>query len=72
MPAHYPMKAKFPHSIPVVLFVLMAFLSNDQSPVIFTDVPDVAMIRMGDTYYMSSTTMHMSPGLPIVKSRDLV
>jgi beta-xylosidase len=35
-------------------------------------VPDIAMIRVGDTYYMSSTTMHMSPGLPIMKSKDLV
>ncbi|MBE0656057.1 MAG: glycoside hydrolase 43 family protein [Bryobacteraceae bacterium] len=32
----------------------------------------MAMIRVGDTYYMSSTTMHLSPGLPIMKSRDLV
>ena len=30
------------------------------------------MIRVGDTYYMSSTTMHMGPGLPIMKSKDLV
>ncbi|HEV7331295.1 MAG TPA: glycoside hydrolase 43 family protein [Flavisolibacter sp.] len=43
-----------------------------QNPVIFADVPDLSMIRVGDTYYMSSTTMHMSPGLPIMKSNDLV
>jgi beta-xylosidase len=43
-----------------------------QNPIIFADVPDMAMIRVGDTYYMSSTTMHMSPGVPIMKSRDLV
>ncbi|EDY82482.1 glycosyl hydrolase, family 43 [Verrucomicrobiia bacterium DG1235] len=43
-----------------------------QNPVIWADVPDVAVIRVGDTYYMSSTTMHMSPGLPIMKSKDLV
>ncbi len=42
------------------------------NPVIFADVPDMSMIRVGDTYYMSSTTMHMSPGLPIMKSKDLV
>jgi beta-xylosidase len=42
------------------------------NPVIWADVPDIAMIRVGDTYYMSSTTMHMSPGLPIMKSKDLV
>jgi len=43
-----------------------------RNPIIWADVPDVAVIRVGDTYYMSSTTMHMSPGLPIMKSRDLV
>ena len=42
------------------------------NPIIFADVPDVAMIRVRDTYYMSSTTMHMSPGVPIMKSKDLV
>lgn len=43
-----------------------------QNPVIFADVPDPSMIRVGDTYYMSSTTMHMAPGVPIMKSKDLV
>jgi beta-xylosidase len=43
-----------------------------RNPVIFADVPDMSMIRVGDTYYMSSTTMHMSPGVPIMKSKDLV
>ncbi len=42
------------------------------NPIIHADVPDMVMIRVGDTYYMSSTTMHMSPGLPIMKSKDLV
>jgi len=32
----------------------------------------MAIVRVGKTYYMSSTTMHMSPGLPIMKSTDLV
>ena len=43
-----------------------------QNPIIHADVPDIAMIRVGGTYYMSSTTMHMSPGVPIMKSKDLV
>jgi beta-xylosidase len=43
-----------------------------RNPVIFADVPDMSMMRVGDTYYMSSTTMHMSPGVPIMKSKDLV
>jgi beta-xylosidase len=42
------------------------------NPLIWSDVPDLAVIRVGKTYYMSSTTMHMSPGLPIMKSTDLV
>ncbi|HRT48612.1 MAG TPA: glycoside hydrolase 43 family protein [Bacteroidales bacterium] len=48
--------------------------SQDQAhnPVIWADVPDMSMVRVGDTYYMTSTTMHMSPGVPIMKSRDLV
>lgn len=43
-----------------------------QNPAIFADVPDMSMIRVGNQYYMSSTTMHMSPGAPIMKSTDLV
>ena len=43
-----------------------------QNPVIWADVPDPSVIRVGDTYYMSSTTMHMNPGVPIMKSKDLV
>src|SRR5215218_11095910 len=42
------------------------------NPLIWADVPDIAIIRVGKTYYMSSTTMHLSPGLPIMKSTDLV
>lgn len=55
-----------------LLLIRPAFAQNARNPLIFADVPDVAMIRVGDTYYMSSTTMHMSPGLPIMKSKDLV
>lgn len=46
--------------------------SEARNPIIYADVPDMSMIRIGDTYYMSSTTMHMSPGVPIMKSKDLV
>ena len=46
--------------------------NSARNPVIWSDVPDMAMIRVGDDYYMSSTTMHLSPGLPIMKSKDLV
>ena len=42
------------------------------NPIIWADVPDMSMIRVGKTYYMSSTAMHLSPGLPIMESKDLV
>ena len=42
------------------------------NPVVWADVPDISIVRLGGVYYMSSTTMHMSPGLPIMKSSDLV
>ncbi|MBP5628997.1 MAG: glycoside hydrolase 43 family protein [Bacteroidaceae bacterium] len=43
-----------------------------ENPIIFADFPDPDVIRMGDTYYMVSTTMHFFPGATIVKSKDLV
>ena len=46
--------------------------NKGQNPVIFADVPDMSMVRVGDNYYMSSTTMHMCPGVPVMKSKDLV
>jgi beta-xylosidase len=51
--------------------VLPVWADTARNPIIWADVPDVAVIRVGDTYYMSSTTMHLSPGLPIMKSKDL-
>ena len=53
-------------------FNIHAQVSKAQNPIIFADVPDASMVRVGDTYYMSSTTMHMTPGMPIMKSKDLV
>ncbi len=43
-----------------------------ENPLIWADVPDPDIIRVGQAYYMSSTTMHMNPGVPIMKSYDLV
>lgn len=57
---------------PVLSVKLLAQKKQAQNPIIFADVPDMSMLRVGDTYYMSSTTMHMSPGVPIMKSKDLV
>ena len=43
-----------------------------KNPVIFADFPDPDVIRVGDTYYMITTTMVNFPGATIVKSKDLV
>lgn len=51
---------------------LIATAQKATNPVIYADVPDMSMVRVGNTYYMSSTTMHMSPGVPIMKSTDLI
>jgi beta-xylosidase len=61
-------------TLTVILFniTVTAQLKTAQNPIIWADVPDMSMVRVGDTYYMSSTTMHMSPGVPIMRSKDLV
>lgn len=71
---------RFSHLISILFFLINVHLSAQinvgkdmfTNPVIFSDVPDVDAIRVGDTYYMVSTTMHMMPGAPIMRSKDLV
>ena len=42
------------------------------NPLTYTDIPDPDIIRVGEDYYMVSTTMYFCPGAPIMHSRDLV
>lgn len=42
------------------------------NPIMWTDMPDPDVLRVGDTYFMVSTTMFSMPGGPILKSKDLV
>ena len=42
-----------------------------QNPMLWADVPDPDVIRVGDTYYLVSTTMHLMPGAPVMRSKDL-
>ncbi|MFI7604501.1 RICIN domain-containing protein [Micromonospora sp. NPDC049366] len=42
------------------------------NPVVWQDFADVDIIRVGDVYYMSASTMHYSPGAPVLRSWDLV
>lgn len=43
-----------------------------ENPVIWSDYPDPDIIRVEDTYYMISTTMHMMPGGVVLRSYDLL
>lgn len=45
---------------------------SEVNPVTRLDYPDPDVIRVGDTYYMISTTMHFMPGGEILRSYDLV
>ncbi|WP_262286414.1 family 43 glycosylhydrolase [Micromonospora sp. MA102] len=42
------------------------------NPVVWQDFADGDIIRVGDAYYYSASTMHYSPGAPILRSYDLV
>jgi len=60
------------------LFIILSLLATCgnaqkfQNPVIWADVPDPDLIRVGNDFYMVSTTMHMMPAAPIMHSNDLV
>ncbi len=42
------------------------------NPLIYADFPDPDVIRVDSVYYMVTTTMFIFPGVPILKSYDLV
>ena len=42
------------------------------NPLFYDEFSDPDMIRVGADYYLTGTTMHAMPGLPILHSRDLV
>lgn len=43
-----------------------------RNPVLWADVPDPDVIRVGNDFYLVSTTMHLMPGGPVMTSKDLV
>lgn len=66
-------KVNYPHSD----FTNRSTAVNDKNhtfinPVIQADFPDPEVIRVGDVYYMVTTTMHHFPGCTLLKSHDLV
>ncbi|KAF4847949.1 putative beta-xylosidase [Colletotrichum siamense] len=46
--------------------------TNYTNPIIWQDLPDIDLIRIGDAYYYSASTFQYSPGAVILRSYDLV
>ncbi|THV07596.1 Arabinanase/levansucrase/invertase [Dendrothele bispora CBS 962.96] len=46
--------------------------SSFNNPVIWEDLADLDLLRINDTFLYSASTMHYSPGAPILRSYDLV
>jgi xylan 1,4-beta-xylosidase len=42
------------------------------NPLFYEEFSDPDMIRVGDDYYLTGTTMHSMPGLPVLHSKDMV
>lgn len=59
----------------LILILLVATLipsaAQYRNPIINADVPDMTVCRAGDYYYMVSTTMHLMPGAPVMRSADM-
>lgn len=42
------------------------------NPLFYDEFSDPDLIRVGEDFYLTGTTMHVNPGLPILHSKDLV
>ncbi len=42
------------------------------NPLFYDEFSDPDLIRVGDDFYLTGTTMHCMPGLPVLHSKDLV
>jgi hypothetical protein len=43
-----------------------------QNPILWQDIADPEVLRVGDVFYYTGSNMHHSPGAPILRSYDLV
>jgi beta-xylosidase len=55
-----------------LLCAIPVFGQQYNNPVLWEDLADLDIFRVDDVYYYSASTMHYSPGAPILKSYDLV
>ena len=61
-------------AFPSVVHAWQADLGNGRyrNPVLFADYSDPDVIRVGPYFYLVSSSFHYMPGIPILRSRDLV
>lgn len=43
-----------------------------KNPILYSDYSDPDVVRVGDDYYMTSSSFNSAPGLPILHSKDMV
>ena len=56
---------------PVPVTTAVGDSTKIHNPMLWADVPDPDIIRVGDTFYLVTTTMHLMPGAPVMASKDL-
>jgi len=49
-----------------------AMAADYRNPILHADYSDPDVIRVGERYYLTASSFHFSPGLPVLESRDLV
>ncbi|HJG50678.1 MAG TPA: glycoside hydrolase 43 family protein [Brachybacterium faecium] len=47
-------------------------MEHRSNPVLDADWPDPDVLRVGDDYWMIASSFHRAPGLPVLRSQDLV
>jgi len=55
-----------------VLEALVLSAAVYANPVLYADYSDPDVIRAGKAYYLVASSFHFSPGIPVLKSQDLV
>ncbi|KAG5926357.1 hypothetical protein E4U42_003391 [Claviceps africana] len=55
-----------------VLVAQASATSLASQPVLWEDLADLDVFRVGDDFYYSASTMHYSPGAPLLHSTDLI
>lgn len=60
------------HSVPKHTWTADNGNGSFTNPLFYDEFSDPDLIRVGNDYYLTGTTMHAMPGLPVLHSKDLV